>query len=701
MSTPQSNYRSPDDIPNEELISGYLDGELTAAEQATVERLLQEDESFRLLFEDLKSLRGKLQSLPQLEPSANLANTILARTELELRGSAGQDAYHLQPKSATVAGAVAKVNGLNDLRRLLIAAVSLSAAVLLAFLLLKRPGDEGGPGVAQNPNPEKSVRPAPNDGNEEISAKANKKPMNAKSEKELGGNSFAADPLETPSGDKMGGRSYAQRQPPLPGGGPGAESPRGGLGGGGFAPEDPAARVARTTTHEMTNAFEPRPVDVVSLDRQVFVVHLDKAQFVKKLAEHEMKFTEQTQASKGSLTSQIRVETSMAQLRKLLSDEETRPALNLFAYGDAERLASKGLQSKYRDIEDDNATGKKPGTMPQVAKGAAPQADLSPLAPTSPAKKAQSKARRAVVPGSKGLAGRAVPKKPAAEKTKLAEKKSLPRVEKSKLANNAKQLGADRRTRRAADKLQAPGGKLGKADPRKTDPRKAKNKSGVPRPSALAGKRRAVPPLAKTPVRAKDDKAKVGADKAGIKQGIVETDGVEDSENAARNQARKLVQEIQKALAKSKAHELADGKTEAARSRLESQSFGGGGAGGGSFGLQNRPVEFSSQLPRFSKRGETLYMEAEKRDGRGLSAADSSELMELAQRLQGEGKGGASPKATVPQQPNDRVVVLFVLRDPNGALSSLKAPTDSARASAKGKPSKANADAEAAKKPRK
>lgn len=52
-------------LPQDELLSAYLDGELTAAEQAEVERLLATDPAARQLLDELRTLSATLQALPQ------------------------------------------------------------------------------------------------------------------------------------------------------------------------------------------------------------------------------------------------------------------------------------------------------------------------------------------------------------------------------------------------------------------------------------------------------------------------------------------------------------------------------------------------------------------------------------------------------------------------------------------------------------
>ncbi|GEM_PF-905931 len=64
-------------VPENELFSAYLDGELTADEQAQMERLLAGSESARKLLEDLRAQANLLQSLPRIGVPVDLSERIL------------------------------------------------------------------------------------------------------------------------------------------------------------------------------------------------------------------------------------------------------------------------------------------------------------------------------------------------------------------------------------------------------------------------------------------------------------------------------------------------------------------------------------------------------------------------------------------------------------------------------------------------
>ena len=64
-----------------ELISAYLDGELSVEERAQVEELLAGSEAHRTLLEELQSLRTEFSSLAPVKPSGDLTSRIMAAVE--------------------------------------------------------------------------------------------------------------------------------------------------------------------------------------------------------------------------------------------------------------------------------------------------------------------------------------------------------------------------------------------------------------------------------------------------------------------------------------------------------------------------------------------------------------------------------------------------------------------------------------------
>lgn len=69
------------DLPQNELLSAYLDGELTAAEQADVEQLLAANPAARRLLDELRLLSTAIQSLPQQRVGEDLSQHVLRMAE--------------------------------------------------------------------------------------------------------------------------------------------------------------------------------------------------------------------------------------------------------------------------------------------------------------------------------------------------------------------------------------------------------------------------------------------------------------------------------------------------------------------------------------------------------------------------------------------------------------------------------------------
>ncbi|HTN73889.1 MAG TPA: zf-HC2 domain-containing protein [Pirellulaceae bacterium] len=81
---------------NDELISAYLDGELTADEQALVEQALATDARLRQMHDDLRALRQSLQTMPRLRLGDDFAQRVLLQAEraqqAELRAAVSEPA---------------------------------------------------------------------------------------------------------------------------------------------------------------------------------------------------------------------------------------------------------------------------------------------------------------------------------------------------------------------------------------------------------------------------------------------------------------------------------------------------------------------------------------------------------------------------------------------------------------------------------
>ena len=76
-------------VPENELFSAYVDGELTAAEQAEVERLLAASPAARQLVDDLRSLSSTLQGLPLEKLDVDLSQEVLRLAERRILSGEG------------------------------------------------------------------------------------------------------------------------------------------------------------------------------------------------------------------------------------------------------------------------------------------------------------------------------------------------------------------------------------------------------------------------------------------------------------------------------------------------------------------------------------------------------------------------------------------------------------------------------------
>ncbi len=72
------------DLPENELFSAYIDGELTAEEQAEVEQILSDNPDAQQLVDELRSLSQSLQALPAYKLDVDLAARVLRQAEQEM-----------------------------------------------------------------------------------------------------------------------------------------------------------------------------------------------------------------------------------------------------------------------------------------------------------------------------------------------------------------------------------------------------------------------------------------------------------------------------------------------------------------------------------------------------------------------------------------------------------------------------------------
>jgi hypothetical protein len=81
---PHIHHRQNDEPLADELVSAYLDGELTAAEQAQIEERMAVNPEFRHLVEELRGLRNSFDILPQHRLPSDFAERVLRRAEQEM-----------------------------------------------------------------------------------------------------------------------------------------------------------------------------------------------------------------------------------------------------------------------------------------------------------------------------------------------------------------------------------------------------------------------------------------------------------------------------------------------------------------------------------------------------------------------------------------------------------------------------------------
>ncbi len=114
---------------SDELISAYLDGELTAEEQTQVEQMLVESAEHRRLFEELRALRDSLQALPNYQLPDEFADRVLRRAQRAMSESEASGQKSVSP-SLSDAG---------NWRSAVTAMAGVAAALVISVVLLPSP----------------------------------------------------------------------------------------------------------------------------------------------------------------------------------------------------------------------------------------------------------------------------------------------------------------------------------------------------------------------------------------------------------------------------------------------------------------------------------------------------------------------------------------------------------------------------------
>jgi len=110
----------------DELLSGYLDGELSAAEQALVEQRLATSEADRQLLDELRSLRGDLATLPGVNVDSGFADRVVQAALAQAaaaQASDGRPSLEVAPRTSQRA------------RKWMVAAAVLAAAASLLIAI--------------------------------------------------------------------------------------------------------------------------------------------------------------------------------------------------------------------------------------------------------------------------------------------------------------------------------------------------------------------------------------------------------------------------------------------------------------------------------------------------------------------------------------------------------------------------------------
>jgi anti-sigma factor RsiW len=140
----------------EELISAYIDGEVTADERAHVEAALADSAEFRQLYEELKGLRSDLQALPRFHLPDDFALRVLERAEL---ASPAPPAARRHAGQASILRR--RQNRLRVWRTVAATAATIAVGLLFALVYVAQQGGDGQPQLVEGPTPAPVIPPEP------------------------------------------------------------------------------------------------------------------------------------------------------------------------------------------------------------------------------------------------------------------------------------------------------------------------------------------------------------------------------------------------------------------------------------------------------------------------------------------------------------------------------------------------------------
>jgi len=126
------------DLPENELLSAYLDGELTAEEQARVEQLLAQNAAARQLLDELRALSATLQSLPARKLEEGLSGDVLRIAERRMLAESPEPGQAAEPSPGETTAETPLwrmiVRRALQPRNLLWPAIAVAAAILIMVM---------------------------------------------------------------------------------------------------------------------------------------------------------------------------------------------------------------------------------------------------------------------------------------------------------------------------------------------------------------------------------------------------------------------------------------------------------------------------------------------------------------------------------------------------------------------------------------
>jgi len=121
-------------VPENELLSAYVDGELTAEEQAQVERLLAADPAARQLVDELRALSSSVKALPKHTIGRDISQQVVARAKRQMPTPAPAPSPEHEPPEDQAPAWRAIVRRVARPRNFLWSAVAVAVVVLLMVM---------------------------------------------------------------------------------------------------------------------------------------------------------------------------------------------------------------------------------------------------------------------------------------------------------------------------------------------------------------------------------------------------------------------------------------------------------------------------------------------------------------------------------------------------------------------------------------